>query len=146
MPCEAVLDAYPDWKIPAHVLAVIPSADRGKATVKVRVALEHKDDRLVPDMGVRVSFLAAKPKVEAKPVPGVLVPPEAVVIDREALDKSWNVVYVVADGKAQKRNVQLSNLEGGKFKLVTEGLKAGETVIVAPPAELKEGSNVMSKE
>ena len=67
MPCEAVLDAYPDWQIPAHVVAVIPSADRGKATVKVRVALEQKDDRVVPDMGVRVSFLAAKPAAAAKP-------------------------------------------------------------------------------
>ena len=59
MPAEAVLDAYPDWKIPAHVIAIIPTADRSKATVKVRVALEQKDARIVPDMGVRVSFLEA---------------------------------------------------------------------------------------
>lgn len=57
MPAEAVLDAYPDWKIGAHVIAIVPAADRGKATVKVRVALEAKDARIVPDMGVRVSFL-----------------------------------------------------------------------------------------
>jgi RND family efflux transporter MFP subunit len=57
MRAEAVLDAYPDWKIPAHVIAVVPTADRGKATVKVRVALERKDPRLLPDIGVRVSFL-----------------------------------------------------------------------------------------
>ena len=57
MPAEAVLDAYPDWKIPAHVIAIVPAADRGKATIKVRVALEEKDARIVPDMGVRVSFL-----------------------------------------------------------------------------------------
>ncbi|RZJ09975.1 MAG: efflux RND transporter periplasmic adaptor subunit, partial [Rubrivivax sp.] len=92
MPCEAVLDAYPDWKIPAHVVAVIPSADRGKATVKVRVALEQKDERVVPDMGVRVSFLAAKPKVDAKPVPGALLPPDAVV-DRDGAQ----VVFVIHD-------------------------------------------------
>ncbi|HEX8777823.1 MAG TPA: efflux RND transporter periplasmic adaptor subunit, partial [Rhodanobacter sp.] len=60
MPAEAVLDAYPDWKIPAHVIAIVPAADRGKATVKVRVALENKDARIVPDMGVRVSFLEQK--------------------------------------------------------------------------------------
>ena len=146
MPCEAVLDAYPDWRIPAHVLAVIPSADRGKATVKVRVALDQKDDRLVPDMGVRVSFLSTRPKSEARPVPGVLVPADAVVVEKGPLEKSWNVVFVVADGRAQKRSVQLGNFEGSKFKLVTEGLKAGETVVVAPPAELKEGSNVVNKE
>ena len=146
MPCEAVLDAYPDWKIPAHVVAVIPSADRGKATVKVRVALEQKDERVVPDMGVRVSFLAAKPKADAKPVPGVLVPPAALRMeDGPEPDKGNPVVYAVVDGKAQRRVVRLG-ADVGKFKLVTEGVKSGETVIVSPPAELKDGSNVVNKE
>ncbi|MFT7774937.1 efflux RND transporter periplasmic adaptor subunit [Roseateles sp.] len=140
MPCEAVLDAYPDWKIPAHVVAVIPSADRGKATVKVRVALEQKDDRVVPDMGVRVSFLATKPKAEVKPVPGVLLPPDAVV-QREGV----SAVFVVQDGRAEQRAVQLG-ADVGKFKLATGGLKAGETVVVSPPAELKQGSNIVSKD
>jgi len=140
MPCEAVLDAYPDWKIPAHVVAVIPSADRGKATVKVRVALEQKDERVVPDMGVRVSFLAAKPKLEAKPVPGVLVPPEAVV-ERDGAQ----VVFVVQENRAEQRAVKLGG-DVGKFRLATEGLKAGETVVMSPPAELKQGSTVSNKE
>lgn len=140
MPCEAVLDAYPDWKIPAHVVAVIPTADRGKATVKVRVALDQKDDRLVPDMGVRVSFLATQPKAEAKPVPGVLLPPEAVV-ERAGSQ----VVFVVQDGRAEQRAVKLGS-DVGKFRLATEGVKAGETVVVSPPAELKPGSTVSNKE
>jgi HlyD family secretion protein len=143
MPCEAVLDAYPDWKIPAHVLAVIPSADRGKATVKVRVVLEQKDERVVPDMGVRVTFLAAKskgPKSTATPVAGMLLPPEALV-QRDGAD----TVFVVNEGQAQQRAVKLG-ADVGKFRLVTEGLKAGETVVVSPPAELKNGSNVVSKE
>lgn len=140
MPCEAVLDAYPDWKIPAHVVAVIPSADRGKATVKVRVALEKKDDRVVPDMGVRVSFLAAKPKAEAAPVPGVLLPPDALV-QREGGD----VVFVAHDDRAEQRAVKLG-ADLGKFKLVTSGLKAGETVVVSPPPELKQGSNIVKKD
>lgn len=140
MPCEAVLDAYPDWKIPAHVVAVIPSADRGKATVKVRVALEKKDDRVVPDMGVRVSFLAAKPKAEAKPLAGVLLPPEAVV-ERDGA----SVVFVVRDNRAEQRAVKLGG-DVGKFRLATEGVKAGETVVVSPPAELKQGSTVSNKE
>lgn len=140
MPCEAVLDAYPDWKIPAHVVAVIPSADRGKATVKVRVALEQKDDRVVPDMGVRVSFLATKPKAEAKPVPGVLLPPEAVV-ERDG----GPAVFVVQDNRAERRAVKLGG-DVGKFRLATEGLKAGETVVVSPPAELKQGSTISNKE
>src|SRR3546814_3209840 len=57
MPVEATLNAYPDWKIPAEVIAIIPAADRGKATVKVRVAIKPKDPRFVPDMGVAVRFL-----------------------------------------------------------------------------------------
>jgi len=140
MPCEAVLDAYPDWKIPAHVVAVIPSADRGKATVKVRVALEQKDERVVPDMGVRVSFLAAKAKADAKPVPGTLLPPEAVV-ERDGAQ----VVFVVHENRAEQRAVKLGG-DVGKFRLATEGVKAGETVVVSPPAELKQGSTVSNKE
>ncbi|MFG6440668.1 efflux RND transporter periplasmic adaptor subunit [Roseateles sp. LKC17W] len=146
MPCEAVLDAYPDWRIPAHVVAVIPSADRGKATVKVRVALEQKDERVVPDMGVRVSFLAAKAAVDAKPVPGVLVPPAAVRVEDGLEPAKGNaVVYVVAGGKAERRVVTLGD-DVGKFRLATRGLKAGETVVVSPPADLKPGSNVANKE
>jgi HlyD family secretion protein len=140
MPCEAVLDAYPDWKIPAHVVAVIPSADRGKATVKVRVALEKKDERLVPDMGVRVSFLATKPKADTAPVPGALVPPDAI-----AQRDGAQVVFVVHENRVEQRAVQLG-ADVGKFKLATAGVKAGETVVVAPPAELKQGSTVVSKE
>lgn len=140
MPCEAVLDAYPDWKIPARVVAVIPSADRGKATVKVRVALDQKDERVVPDMGVRVSFLAARPKAEAKPAPGVLLPPDAL-----AQRDGAQVVFVVQDGRAEQRTVQLG-ADVGKFKLATSGLKAGETVVVSPPAELKQGSTIATKE
>ena len=140
MPCEAVLDAYPDWRIPAHVVAVIPSADRGKATVKVRVAMDQKDERVVPDMGVRVSFLAARPRAEAKPVPGVLLPPEALV-ERDG----GQVVFVVRDGRAEQRSVKLG-ADVGKVKLATEGVKAGETVVLSPPAELKQGSTIASKE
>ncbi|XHS76644.1 efflux RND transporter periplasmic adaptor subunit [Burkholderiaceae bacterium UC74_6] len=140
MRCEAVLDAYPDWKIPAHVLAVIPTADRGKATVKVRVAMDERDERVVPDMGVRVSFLAETAKVESKPVPGVLVSPDTI----QQRDGA-KVVFVMEDGRARQRAVKLG-ADVGKFKLVTEGVKSGETVIVSPPAELKDGAAVMLKE
>ena len=85
-PAEAVLDAYPDWTIPSHVIAIVPTADRSKATVKVRVGLDQKDPRILPDMGVRVSFLeeaAKKDDSEASgPPAGVLVPTSAIV-DRD---------------------------------------------------------------
>jgi RND family efflux transporter MFP subunit len=137
MPCEAVLDAYPDWRIPAHVVAVIPSADKGKATVKVRVALEKMDARVVPDMGVRVSFLAAKPTEAATPQPGVLLPPEALQQQDGAAS-----VFVVSAGSAQRRAVTLSS-DVGKMKLVSQGLKAGEKVVLSPPEGLKDGAAVV---
>lgn len=144
MPCEAVLDAYPDWKIPAHVVAVIPSADRGKATVKVRVALEQKDERLVPDMGVRVSFLAARPQPQAAPKPGVRVPADAVRPDAAAA--GGDLVYVVVDGRAQRRAITAEPASAGKTRLVTRGLKAGDSVIVSPRDNLRDGTPVTTKE
>jgi len=140
MPCEAVLDAYPDWKIPAHVIAIVPLADRGKATVKVRVALEQKDARLVPDMGVRVSFLAEKraaTPAQAQAPKGVLVPPAAVV-----QRGGQSVVFVVADGKAAQRSVKPAAQDVGTMKLLPDGVKAGERVVLSPPASLHDGSDV----
>ena len=61
MTVEAVLDAYPDWRIPSHVITTIPSADRQKATVKVRIGFDALDPRILPDMGVKVSFLRDAP-------------------------------------------------------------------------------------
>src|SRR6202008_2946426 len=97
IPAEAIIDACPAWKIPAHVIAIVPAADRGKATVKVRVAMELKDSRIVPDMGVRVSFLDVRPKATNAPT-GVLVPASAIV-QRDGR----SVLFVVADGKARQR-------------------------------------------
>jgi len=137
MPAEAVLDAYPDWRIPAHVIAIVPAADRGKATVKVRVALENKDGRIVPDMGVRVSFLERRAPTQASVPKGVLVPATAIV-QRD----SQSVVYAVADGKAARRNVTAAAQPSGDLRLVTNGVAAGDTVIVSPPADLADGANV----
>jgi RND family efflux transporter MFP subunit len=136
MPAEATLDAYPDWRIPAHVIAVVPSADRGKATVKVRVALEQKDQRVVPDMGVRVSFLAAKQSGQTAPPPGVLVPKSAVVSRDGA-----QVVFVVAGQKAAARQVKLGTPVGDQA-VVLDGVKAGEPLVVNPPEGLRDGGEI----
>jgi RND family efflux transporter MFP subunit len=136
MPCEAVLDAYPDWRIPAHVIAIVPAADRGKATVKVRVALEQKDARIVPDMGVRVSFLAHKAPAAAPPK-GVLVPPAAV-----AQRDGHSVVFVVEDGRAAMRAVSPAAGEIGSMKLLPAGVQAGDTVVLSPPPALHDGQKV----
>jgi len=137
MPCESVLDAYPDWKIPSHVIAIVPSADRGKATVKVRVALEQKDARLVPDMGVRVSFLEKKSEPAAAAPKGVLVPAQAI-----ANRDGKQTVFVVADGRAQRRTVTPAAQDYGGMKLLPEGVAAGDRVIVSPPETLADGARV----
>jgi len=137
MAAEAILDAYPDWKIPAHVIAIVPAADRGKATVKVRVALESKDERIVPDMGVRVSFLDARPVQAAAPPKGVLVPAKAIV-QRDGHD----VVFVVADNRAHQHAVTPATLSYGELRLVPSAVNAGDTVVVSPADELRDGAAV----
>ena len=137
MPVEATLNAYPDWKIPGEVIAIVPAADRGKATVKVRVALKEKDPRIVPDMGVRVSFLerAAPARADAPP-PGVLVP-GAAVVSRDGAQ----VAFAVVDGKAARREVRVGRTLGDDLE-ITRGLAGGDAVVLEPPAELQDGVEV----
>jgi RND family efflux transporter MFP subunit len=136
---EAVLNAYPDWKIPGSVIAIIPSADRNKATVKVRVALKQKDRRMVPDMGVRVSFLSAPPAPGAPPAAaaGVLVPATAV----RAEGKGGTVFVVAAGDKVERRAVTLGQ-SLGPDRQVLSGLSAGERVVLSPPPTLGDGAAV----
>ena len=137
---QALLDAYPEWNIPAHVIAIIPTADRNKATVKVRVALDQKDPRILPDMGVRVSFLEQRSLAGAAPtaVPGVLVPVTAVVSGGGR--SGGSVVYVVADGRAQAKTVTPGQVYGDLRSV--RGIEAGMQVVRAPPAGLTDGSRV----
>jgi RND family efflux transporter MFP subunit len=137
-PVQSVLNAYPEWQIPSHVIAIIPTADRSKATVKVRIGLDIKDPRIVPDMGVRVSFLEEhKAAAEAEPRPrGVVVPSAAI-----RQDGSQDVVYVLKDRKAQRRAVTLGGTIG-QTRQVLAGVSAGESVIVDAPAGLKDGAAV----
>ena len=147
MAVEATLNAYPDWKIPAEVIAIIPTADRSKATVKVRIALKQKDPRIVPDMGVRVSFLekpqdpaaaAAAPKAV-----GVLVPADAVV-QRTVDGKDTDAVFVVEQGKAVLTPVKPGETRGGE-RVIETGLAPGDSVVQAPPADLQDGAEVREK-
>jgi RND family efflux transporter MFP subunit len=135
-PVEAMLNAYPAWKIPGEVIAIIPTADRSKATVKVRIAIKQRDPRIVPDMGVRVAFLDQQP---VRPVPltsGVLVPTEAVRADGTA-----GVVFVYANGKAERRRVTLGETISG-YRQVLSGLRDGERVVLSPPETLQDGRAV----
>jgi RND family efflux transporter MFP subunit len=129
----AVLDAYPDWTIPGHVISIVPTADRQKATVRVRIAFEELDDRILPDMGIKVRFLeeagvtgAARPEV----------PEKAVVREGDAAS-----VWVVRDGKVERRTVELGVPKGGVVP-VLKGLEGGESVVVDPPRRLRDGTAV----
>jgi RND family efflux transporter MFP subunit len=135
---QSILNAYPEWKIPSHVIAIIPTADRAKATVKVRVGLDLKDPRIVPDMGVRVSFLEdSKPATQDQPRPiGVLIPKDAA-----RSEGGQDVVFTYNDGKAQRRTVTLGGTVG-ESRQVQSGVSAGESVILDPPATLKDGAAV----
>ena len=148
MPVEATLNAYPDWKIPAEVIAIIPTADRSKATVKVRIALLQRDGRIVPDMGVRVSFLdkktATDPAAPVAPKPvGVLVPNDAIT-QRQINGKDTDIVFIVEEGKAVATPVQAAEVRGEQ-RVVLSGLSPGDTVVSAPPVELQDGAEVSEK-
>ena len=137
MPVQATLNSYPDWKIPAEVIAIIPTADRGKATVKVRVALKEKDPRIVPDMGVTVSFLEQAPKEGEAPRAGVRVP-AAALVERDG----GEAAFVLGDeDRVQLRTVK-SGGAVGEDREVTSGLAPGETVVLDPPATLADGDKV----
>jgi len=134
---ESLLNAYPEWRIPSHVIAIIPTADRAKATVKVRIGLDVKDPRIVPDMGVRVSFLeAGKAAATESGSRGVLVP--AAALHREG---DQDVIFIAQDGRAQRRTVTLGG-SVGDAREVASGVGAGEAVIVDAPADLKDNARV----
>lgn len=137
MPVEATLNSYPDWKIPAEVIAIIPTADRGKATVKVRVALKEKDPRIVPDMGVTVSFLEKAQDAGAEPVRGVRVP-AAAIVQRDGGDAAF---VVGSEDRVELRKVQVGG-PLGEDRQVTSGLAPGEDVVLDPPADLADGHRV----
>lgn len=130
---QAVLDAYPDWKIPCKVKAIIPTADRQKATVKVRVAFDQLDARMLPQMGVKVAFQSSPGGTEKA----------LIAIPRTAVrkDKSRDVVFLVTGGKVERRAVNVGSMDGDQATIVA-GLAGGDRVIVKAPAGLKEGDRV----
>ena len=137
MKVESVLDAYPDWRIPSHVITTIPSADRQKATVKVRIGFDQLDPRILPDMGVKVSFLRDAPAPgQAAVVPRALVPKTAV---RTADGRS--VVFVLKEDRVERRAISVG-LENGDQVEVISGVSAGERVVVDAPQTLKDGDKV----
>jgi HlyD family secretion protein len=143
---QAVLDAYPDWTIPAHVITTIPTADRQKATVKVRLAFEQLDPRILPDMGVKVAFLSDEPAAQAAAggarKPEIVVPKAAV-----RQEGSTPVVFVLAGGgdRVERRAVRLGAGQGDQA-VITSGLNESDRVVVEGPSDLKDGDPVKVQE
>lgn len=135
MAVQAVLNAYPEWKIPGSVIAIVPTADRTKATVKVRIALQEKDSRIVPDMGVRVSFLQAVDPM-APPLQGVWLS-ERAIVDAEKQPH----VFVVDGDIAKQVSVTLGDKRDAE-RLVTAGVVPGAKVVLSPPDGLRDGARV----
>ncbi|MGH8151028.1 MAG: efflux RND transporter periplasmic adaptor subunit [Steroidobacteraceae bacterium] len=141
-PASITLDAYPDWHIPAHVIAIIPTADKSKATVSVRVGFKEGDPRILPQMGARVSFLAdasTAAGTTAAPVKsGVIIPTTAVSTNSNG---NTGTVYVVNGDTVASRTVRLgaSTAEGQE---ILSGLAAGATVAIGDFSKLKNGVKI----
>ncbi|HEY3043958.1 MAG TPA: efflux RND transporter periplasmic adaptor subunit [Vicinamibacterales bacterium] len=138
---SAVLDAYPDWQIPGHVITTVPTADRQKATVLVRIAFEALDPRILPDMGVKVTFLrdedeAAAPAVQQATT---LVPKAAI-----QSDNTNSFVYVVSGDTVERRAVKVGGADGDRVEVLA-ALRAGERVVVSPLQSLSNGAKVVVK-
>src|SRR6267154_1703506 len=134
----AVLDAYPDWQIPSRVRTIIPSADRQKATVKVRISFLKLDSRILPDMGIKVTFLGAEPeKKSPTAAAAAIVIPQSAVRDEDGK----KIVYLVKDDKAERRAVTLGASRGSDTDVIA-GLTPGDTVVVKGPTNLRDGQSV----
>ena len=156
-PVEAVLDAYPDWRIPSHVITTVPSADRQKATVRVRIGFDPStgsrssrassrdaplDPRILPDMGVKVAFLnEPTPSAANAPArPRVLVPKAAV-----RTSEGVSVTFVMAGERLERRAVKVGANEGDQVEIIS-GLNAGDRVVVDGPATLADGMRAKERE
>ena len=134
---EAVLDAYPDWVIPSHVINVVPTADRQKATVRVRIAFDELDPRILPQMGVKVTFLDDRgQEVQAPGRPAVRVPSSA-VFEQGGTRYVWRV----RDGEVERIAVRTAGERDGQVEVIA-GLNAGDTIVAKPVEGLAPGASV----
>lgn len=139
---NATLDAYPDRELPAKVRTVIPTADRQKATVKVRITFDQLDDTILPDMGVKVAFLSVAPP------PGKNPGSEArAIIPKSAVhnDGGKQIVYLVRDQKLERRAVSLGAERGSDVEIIA-GIAPGDKLVVSSADRLHEGQAVEVKQ
>jgi RND family efflux transporter MFP subunit len=141
-PVNAILDAYPDWEIPSKVRTIIPSADRQKATVKVRISFLKLDPRILPDMGIKVTFLGA----ETEKKPGSNNAPAAPLVSQSAVrdDGGKKIVFLVKDNHLERRAVTIGGNHGSDAEILG-GLTVGDTVVTKGPQDLHDGQVVEVK-
>ena len=135
----AVLDAYPDWQIPCRVHMIIPTADRQKATVKVRIQFKKLDPKILPDMGVKVTFMGEEPKNAAAAAPAITIPQNAL---RD--DAGQKIVYLVKQDHLERRAVKVGVNRGSETEILA-GVGVGDTVVVSGPADMHDGETIAVK-
>lgn len=136
---DAVLDAYPEWHIPSHVISIIPTADRDKATVKVRIRFDKLDPRILPQMSVQVWFIGDEGETSQSAHPRILIP-------QAALHRDGNTpyVFIVDAGHAERRAIKPGANEGDKLEVLA-GISAGEQIILTSDKPLTDGARVEAK-
>lgn len=136
----ATLDAYPDWHMPCRVRTIIPTADRDKGTVKVRIAFDKLDPKILPDMGVKVAFLSQPDSVKTSKTSGpaarAIIPQAAV---RGAGAESY--VFAVRDGRVERRAVTLGRTISRDVEVMA-GVNPGDELVVQGPGNLQDGMKV----
>jgi RND family efflux transporter MFP subunit len=136
---EATLDAYPDQPLPAHVINIVPTADRTKATVKVRIGFDQLEPRILPDMGIKVRFLDDAPVAQADSGPRIRVP--AAAVQREGSDA---FVWVVSGGRVERRAVTVGAEGDGSIE-IRAGVRSGDELVSPVVAGLEDGGKVKLK-
>ena len=135
---SATLDAYPDWRIPAEVIAIVPTADRQKATVRVRIGFLERDERVLRDMGVKVAFLGSEAPDSVSEAPiGVLISGDALRSDADG-----DFVWIVRNGRVERRSVELGGPADRPQVQVVKGLVAGDTIVRSSERPLSSGQSI----
>ena len=138
-PAITNLNAYQNWDILSEVIAIIPTADRNKATVKVRIGLLEKDARVLPDMGAKVSFLKDQVIETPEKLEGVMIPSSSLV-----KEGNLSYVFVIQNGLIRKTKVTVGSLSSN-FSRITNGIEVGDNVVTDPNNELQNGQEVLIK-
>ena len=135
---SATLDAYPDWQIPAEVIAIVPTADRQKATVRVRIGFLERDERVLRDMGAKVAFLGSElPAQSPQEVQGVMIAGEAL-----RSDDTGDYVWRISNSIVERRAVTTGGTTDRERILIVSGLTAGDTIVRSAEEPLSAGQRI----